>query len=171
MCRFLCLQGLLIFQCLVIGCSYVSTSSYLEHIETIRIASVQIEDGDISYDTASDRPYDEILQEKLIERITRKRRKGNDAELELAVIDYDLRPISFGPTNEPEEFRMSLQVDYKFTDRVHNKIIDRNDSYFQVYDFFVVPGRDEEPKTRAQAQAQIMQELVDDVFSLLAEQW
>ena len=162
---------LLISTCLIVGCGYVSTSSYLEHIKTIRIASVQIEDADITYDTRSDRPYDEVLQEKLIERFTRKWRNGNDAELELTIMDYDLRPIEYGPTNEPEEFRMSLQVDYKFTDRVQNKIINQNDSYFQVYDFYVVSGRDEEPKTREQAQAKIMQELVDDLFSLLAEQW
>ena len=66
---------------------------------------------------------------------------------------------------------MSLQVDYRFIDRVNNKIIDQDDSYFQVYDFFIVSGRDEEPKTVQQARTEIFDELVGDLFQLLAEQW
>ncbi len=162
---------LLIFTCHVFGCGYVSTSSYLEHIKTVQIAPVQIEDSDITYDVQSDRPYDEILQEKLTERFTRKWRDGNDAVLEVTIIDYDLREVDFGATNQAEKLRMSLQVDYRFTDRVNNKIIDQDDSYFQVYDFFIVAGRDEEPKTVQQARTEIFKELVDDLFQQLAEQW
>ena len=161
----------LILMCFVLGCGYVSTSSYLEHIKTVQVAPVQIEDSDITYDIASDRPYDEILQEKLTERFTRKWRDGDDAMLEVTIIDYDLREIDFGATNQPEKLRMSLQVDYRFTDRVNKKIIDRDDSYFQVYDFFIVSGRDEEPKTVPQARTEIFRELVDDLFQQLAEQW
>ena len=160
-----------VLMCLVLGCGYVSTSSYLEHIKTVQIAPVQIEDSDITYDIQSDRPYDEILQEKLTERFTRKWRDGNDAVLEVRILDYDLREVDFGATNQAEKLRMSLQVDYRFLDRVNNKIIDQDESYFQVFDFFIVSGRDEEPRTVLQARAEIIDELVDDLFQLLAEQW
>lgn len=164
-------SGSLILTCFVLGCGYVSTSSYLEHIKTVQIAPVQIEDSDITYDVQSDRPYDEILQEKLTRRFTRKWRTGNDALLEVTVLDYDLREIDFGATNQAEKLRMSLQVDYRFTDRVNNKIIDQDDSYFQVFDFFIVSGRDEEPKSVQQARTEIFDEFVDDIFQQLAEQW
>ncbi|MDE0298210.1 MAG: LptE family protein [Candidatus Poribacteria bacterium] len=160
-----------ILMCLVLGCGYVSTSSYLEHIKTVQIAPVQIEDSDIVYDVQSDRPYDEILQEKLTKRFTRKWRDGNDALLEVRILDYDLREVDFGATNQAEKLRMSLQVDYRFLDRVNNKIIDQDDSYFQVLDFFVVSGRDEEPKSVQQARTEIFDEFVDDLFQQLAEQW
>lgn len=161
----------LILMCFLLGCGYVSTSAYLEHIKTVQIAPVQIEDSDITYDVQSDRPYDEILQEKLTERFTRKWKDGNDALLEVTIVDYDLREIDFGATNQAEKLRMSLQVDYRFTDRVNKKIIDQDDSYFQVYDFFIVSGRDKEPKTVPQARTEIFRELVDDLFQQLAEQW
>ncbi len=165
------LRCLPILMCLVHGCGYVSTSSYLEHIKTVQIAPVQIEDSDITYDVQSDRPYDEILQEKLTERFTRKWRDGNDAVLEITILDYDLREIDFGATNQPEKLRMSLQVDYRFSDRINNKIIDQDDSYFQVFDFFIVSGRDEEPMSVQQARTEIFDEFVDDLFQQLAEQW
>ena len=56
------LRCLPILMCLVYGCGYVSTSSYLEHIKTVQIAPVQIEDSDITYDVQSDRPYDEFFK-------------------------------------------------------------------------------------------------------------
>ena len=164
-------RGLLILTCFVLGCGYVSTSSYLEHIKTVQIAPVQIEDSDITYDIQSDRPYDEVLQEKLTKRFTRKWRTGNDALLEVTILDYDLREIDFGATNQAEKLRMSLQVDYRFIDRVNDKIIDQDDSYFQVFDFFIVSGRDEEPRTVLQARTEIFEEFVDDLFQQLAEQW
>ncbi len=164
-------RGLLILTWFVLGCGYVSTSSYLEHIKTVQIAPVQIEDSDITYDIQSDRPYDEVLQENLTKRFTRKWRTGNDALLEVTILDYDLREIDFGATNQAEKLRMSLQVDYRFIDRVNDKIIDQDDSYFQVFDFFIVSGRDEEPRTIPQARTEIFEELVDDLFQQLAEQW
>ena len=82
---------------LISGCGYVSKSEYLEHIDTIRIAPVEILDADFAYDNASQRPYDEVIHEKLTQRFNRKWRDGNDSEFTMRIQDYDLREQGYGP--------------------------------------------------------------------------
>jgi hypothetical protein len=154
----------------IAGCGYVSTSAYLEHIKTIRIAPVRIDDTDIAFDSVTQKPYDEIIREKLIEKFNQKWRDGNDAELDLAILDYRLEPLEFDASNRPTRFRMSLQIEYSFRDRVQNKVIDQRDNYLQIHDFYVVQGF-EPPETREEAKSRLIEELMDDLYSLLAEQW
>ena len=154
----------------VSGCGYVSTSDYLNHIETITISPIEIQDPDFTFDTAGN-PHDEVIREALIERFNRKWRDGNDSQLDMIILDYDLRPYRYDANNQPEQFRMSLEIEYEFRDRVQNKIIDQRDNYFQIHDFYVVQGQGEPPETREEAQKRLIQELVDDFYSTLAEQW
>ena len=167
---FVIIYGLLIFMCVIVGCGYVSTSSYLEHIKTIRISRINIQDTDIMFDTTSQQPYDEIITEKLIEKFNQKWRDGNDAELNLTILDYRLEPLDFDASNQPTQFRMSLEIEYEFIDRVQNKIIDKKDNYYQVHDFYVVQGF-EPPETREEAKTRLIEELTEDLYSQLAEQW
>ena len=76
---------------LISGCGYVSKSEYLEHINTIRIPPIEILDADFAYDETSQRGYDEVIHEKLIQRFNRKWRDGNDAEFTMRIQDYNLR--------------------------------------------------------------------------------
>ena len=71
---------LLIWLSVISGCGYVSKSEYLEHINTIRIPPIEILDADFAYDNTSQRPYDEVIHEKLTQRFNRKWRDGSDAE-------------------------------------------------------------------------------------------
>ena len=155
---------------LIMGCGYVSTSSYLEHIESIRIPTVEIQDPDIFYDEAS-RPYDEIIQEKLTQQFNRKWQDGNDSELTLKILDYNVREQEYGPNGEVEMVRMSLQVEYEFLDRVRDTVIAKTDNHFQIHDFYVVPNRAEPPETVAQARTRLIDELIKDLYNQLAEQW
>ena len=163
-------QGILILILGIWGCGYVSTSDYLSHIKSITISPIEIQDPDFTFDAAGN-PQDEAIREALIDRFNQKWRDGNDAQLDIIVLDYDLRPHRYDANNQPEQLRMSLEVEYEFRDRVQNKIIDRRDSYFQIHDFYVVSGQGEPPETLEEAQKRLIEELVDDFYSTLAEQW
>ena len=156
---------------LISGCGYVSKSEYLEHINTIRIAPVEILDADFSYDEASQRPYDEVIHEKLTQRFNRKWRDGNDSEFTMRIQDFDIREQGYGPQGEVEMIRMTLQIEYEFLDRVRNNMIAQTDNHLQVHDFYIVDGRAEPPETREEAERRIVDELVEDLYNQLAEQW
>ena len=156
---------------LIAGCGYVSKSEYLEHISTIRITPVEILDADFAYDNTSQRPYDEVIHEKLIQRFNRKWRDGNDAEFTMRIQDYNVREHGFGPNGEVELVRMTLQIEYQFIDRVRNQIIEESDNYLQVHDYYIVPNRAEPLETGEQARNLIVEELIEDLYNQLAEQW
>ena len=160
---------LLLSLSLIFGCGYVFKSASLEHINTIRIAPVEILDTDFAYDTASQRPYDEVIREKLTQRFNRKWRDGNDAELTMRIQDFDIREQGYGPQGEIEMIRMTLQIEYKFLDTVRNNMIAQNDNHRQVHDFYIVPDRAEPPETLEEAKVHIVDELVEDLYNQLAE--
>ncbi len=156
---------------LISGCGYVSKSEYLEHINTIRIAQVDILDADFAYDNASQRPYDEVIHEKLTQRFNRKWRDGNDSELTIRIQDFDLREQTYSPQGQPEMLRMTLQIEYEFFDRIRNDMIAQADNHLQVHDFYIIPNGPEPMETREEAERRIVEELVEDLYTQLAEQW
>jgi hypothetical protein len=162
--------GVLLAWGVIAGCGYVSTSDYLNHIKTVTILPVKVEDPDFMMD-ASGNPRDETIREALIQRFNQKWRDGGDSQLDLIIRDYDHRPIEYNVNNQPERFRMLLELEYEFVDRVRNKVIDSKDNYVQIHDYYIVADRGEPPETREEAQAKLIQELVDDLYSSLAEQW
>ena len=160
---------LLLSLSLISGCGYVFKSASLEHINTIRIAPVEILDPDFAYDTASERPYDEVIREKLTQRFNRKWQDGNDAEFTMRIQDFDIREHSYGPQGNVEMVRMTLQVEYKFLDRIRNNMIAQTDNHLQVHDFYIVDGRAEPPETREEAERHLVDELVENLYNQLAE--
>ena len=161
----------LCFLCCASGCGYVSTTDYLNHIESITVSPVVIEDPDFTYQRSTGRLYDEIVRESIIGNFEKKWQDGNDSQLDIVVVDYDLVPINYNANNQPTQLRMKLTIDYIFTDRIRNKVIDRQDNYIQIYEFYIVQGRGEPPETIAEAREKLIQELSDDFYSMLAEQW
>ena len=156
---------------LMSGCGYVSKSEYLEHINTIRITPVEILDADFAYDNASQRPYDEVIHEKLTQRFNRKWRDGNDAEFTMRIQDFDIRERDYGPQGQVEMLRMTLQVEYEFLDRVRNNMIAQTDNHLQVHDYYVIPDGPEPMESREEAERRLVDELVEDLYNQLAEQW
>ena len=156
---------------LMSGCGYVSKSEYLEHIDTIRIAPVEIFDADFAYDNASQRPYAEVIHEKLTQRFNRKWRDGNDAEFTIRIQDFDIRVQDYGPQGQEEMLRMTLQIEYEFLDRVRNDMIAQTDNHLQVHDYYIIPDGPEPMETRAEAERRLVDELVEDLYNQLAEQW
>ena len=166
----LCFSFLALFS-VIAGCGYVSTSSYLEHIRTIRIEPIEIDDPDFTYDNVSQRPYDEVVREKMIQRFNRKWSDGNDAKFTLRIQNYDIKEHGFGPSGNVELLRMSLQVEYEFVDNVRNNMIAKTDNHVQIHDFYVVENRGEPRETVDQAKTLIIDELIEDLYNQLAEQW
>ncbi len=156
---------------LIVGCGYVSTSSYLEHIRTINIPPITIDDPDFFYDNVSQRPFDEVIHEKVIQRFNRKWSDGNDSELTIRIQDYDIKEHGYGPSGNVEMLRMSLQVEYQFIDKVRNNRIAQTDNHIQIHDFYRVENRGEPPETLDQAKNLIVEELIEDLYNQLAEQW
>lgn len=166
----LCFSFLASFS-MIVGCGYVSTSSYLEHIKTINIPPIEILDADFFYDEVSQRPFDEVIHEKLTQRFNRKWNDGNDSELTIRIQDYHIKEHGFGPSGNVEMLRMSLQVEYQFIDKVRNNRIAQTDNHIQIHDFYRVENRGEPPETLEQAKNLIVEELIEDLYNQLAEQW
>ena len=145
---------------LIFGCS-----KSLQHISTISIAPIEIRDPDFAYDNASQRPYREVIREKLTERFKSKWQSGSDAELIIRINDYQLKPHGFGSNGNVETVRMTLQIEYRFIDKIRNKTIEKNDNYIQIHDFYIVPGRTEPMRTSEQARSLIVAELVQDLYA------
>ena len=160
---------LLLSLSLISGCGYVFKSASLEHINTIRIAPVEILDPDFAYDTVSQRPYDEVIREKLTQRFNQKWRDGNDAEFTMRIQDFDIREQGYGPQGEVEMVRMTLRVEYKFLDRIRNNIIAQTDNHLQIHDFYIVSGRAEPPETLEEAKVHIVDAMVEDLYNQLAK--
>ena len=168
--RFLCALGpspvvstLLLAGCLVSGCGYHSISNYLPHIESIRIPRIG------NY-TVLDEVGDELTT-KLQDRFRLKWNAGNDAVLELDVHDYWIEPRSFDVNSLPEQYRMSIQIDYTMVDNVKHRVIaSAQDEEFH-RDFYVVSGRGEEPEDEETARTNLFDDLVDSLYYALAEQW
>lgn len=153
------------------GCGYVSTSSYLEHIRSINIPPIDIQDPDFAYDEVSQRPFDEVIHEKLTQRFNRKWNDGNDSELTILIQNYDIKEQGYGPSGNVEMLRMTLQVEYRFLDKVRDNLITQTNNHLQIHDFYIVENRGEPPETLDQAKNLIVEELIEDLYNQLAEQW
>ena len=148
-----------------LSCGYKSKSDYLEHIDTITIPLVTVEDPDVELN------FDERLTTALRTKFTSKWREGGDAILTLTVKGYDFDVIDVDANNQPERLRMFLKMDYTFKDNKKNKIVNSKQDYIQSHDYFIVSGRGEEPETKAVATEKLIEELCDTLYSRLAEQW
>jgi len=148
-----------------LSCGYFSTSNYLPHIDTINIPLVTVETPEVEIG------FDEQVTEALRDKFRSKWQEGGDSALTMTIKDYRIGPISFDANNQPEQFRMRLFLDYNFYDNKKNKIIDSKKDYVHTHDFFIVAVRGEEPETREKATEELIDELCDDLYSSLAEQW
>jgi hypothetical protein len=150
---------------LILSCGYYSTSNYLPHIDTINIPLVTVETPEV------DIGFDEQVTQALRDKFRSKWQEGGDSTLTMTVKDYRIEPISFDANNQPEQFRMRLFLDYTFYDNQKNKIIESERDYVQTHDFYIVNVTGEEPETKEVATQELIEELSDELYNSLAEQW
>ena len=148
-----------------VGCGYQSPalSSYLKHIETIRIPPVVNQ-------TASFELGDEMTTE-LQSRFRSKWRAGDDSTLLLTALDYEIRARTYDVNNLPEQYRMSISVQYEFIDNVKRKLIKKENGFQYHRDFYAVEGAPEPMESEEQARAKLIDEIARALYSQLAEQW
>ena len=89
----------------------------------------------------------------------------------MRIQDFDLREQDYGPQGQVEMLRMTLQIEYQFFDRIRNIMIAQADNHLQVHDYYIVPNRAEPMESREEAERRIVEELVEDLYTQLAEQW
>jgi hypothetical protein len=145
------------------GCGYVTKSDYLPHIKSIYIMPVENQ-SPLFED-------DEAVTEELRREFRRKWVTGGDSTLRVTIKEFRIEPISFDANNFPEQYRMTLVIDYIFEDNVKKRIIESRRDYVQSHEFYVVQGRGSEPETEEEAKAKLIEELARDLYSNLAEQW
>ncbi len=154
---------IVVLVCLGTGCGYHSISNYLPHISSIRIPPVE------NYTNRAE--IGDELTAKLQERFRVKWNAGTDSGLQLNVLDYWIEPRRFDVNNQPEQYRMSVRVDYRMVDNVENRVIaSQKDEEFH-RDFYVISGRGEEPETEEEARDLLFDDMVDTLYYGLAEQW
>jgi hypothetical protein len=164
-------KNLIIIFCLlplafsILSCGYFSTSNYLPHIATINIPLVTVETPEVEIG------FDEQVTQALRDKFRSKWQEGGDSVLTMTIKDYRIDPISFDANNQPEKFRMRLFLDYSFYDNKKSKIVESKKDYVQIHDFFVVNVTGEEPETKEVATEKLIEELCDDLYNGLAEQW
>ncbi|MCD6505440.1 LptE family protein [Candidatus Poribacteria bacterium] len=147
----------------LLGCGYVTKSNYLPHIKSIYIMPVENQ-SPLFED-------EEALTEALRREFRKKWGPGGDSTLKVTIKEFKVEPISFDVNNFPEQYRMTLVIDYTFEDNVKKRIIDSKQDYVESHDFYVVQGRGVEPETEEEAKAKLIEELARDLYNNLAEQW
>ncbi|MEO2006018.1 MAG: LPS assembly lipoprotein LptE [Candidatus Poribacteria bacterium] len=147
----------------VTGCGYHSISSYLDHIDTIRIPRVR------NQTTLFE--LEEELTGELLRQFGVQWNDGNDSLLAVSIFDYTIDPLRYDINNLPEQYRMSLRVSYEFHDNVRNRLIASEDEYDFYRDFYVVTGRGEAPEDELTARANLLDELVQSLYNKLATRW
>ena len=157
--------SLLLAAAVCAGCGYQSPalSSYLKHIRTIRIPPIVNQ-------TASFELGDEMTDE-LQTRFGSKWNSGDDSTLLLTALDYEIRARTFDVNNLPEQYRMSISVQYEFIDNVKRKVIAKEDGFQYHRDFYAVQGAPEPMETEEEARAKLIDEIARNLYSQLAEQW
>jgi hypothetical protein len=145
------------------GCGYVSVSSYLEHIRSVQIPPV------VNQTVVFE--LEQELTDALITRFTRSWSRGSDSTLLVTVHDYGYRPIRYDVNNFPEQYRMTVLIDYEFRDNVRGRVLHRRTDYAFDHDFYVVAGRGETPEDEPTARKRLVEDLADELYHTLAEEW
>ena len=131
---------------LLIGCGYVSTSSYLEHIRTLTIPRITIDEI-----TTTEIPEPTEFEDQLTTTVRRKFaakwKDGSDALLTIRIKDFLIKPIALDANNNPEQLRMSPILHYIVVDRGTNKVIESRERYVQVHGLDHVDNASEPPET------------------------
>lgn len=147
----------------LVACGYVSTSEYLSHIKTINIPMAT--NRTVEYGLEGE------VTKSITDRFRRRWGEGNDLMFTITITDFKPEPIKFDTNNFPEQYSYMIKLDYTLEDRVQNKVISDKEGYVQRHNFYVVQGRGEEPETEKIAREKLLEELAEQLYSDLAEQW
>jgi len=152
----------LLFVC---GCGYISRSKGFEHIDSVSISPIINETVEYGLE---DELSDAIRQE-----FSRRSSwsEGTDSVFTGTIKTYEILPISLDQNNQPEQYRLVMEMRFVFEDLKRNKILQNESNYQKFYDFYTVPDRAEPPETLAEAKENLIKEVSEEIVGSIIDEW
>jgi len=148
---------------LVWGCGYSSRSERLGHIDSVTVSPIANET--VEYGLEDD------LLEAIRQEFSRHWGEGTDSVFTGTIKTYEILPISLDQNNQPEQYRLVMEMSFVFEDLKRNKILRNEKNYETIHDFYVVPDRGEPPETLEEAKQKLAEEAAEEIVNSIVEEW
>jgi hypothetical protein len=145
------------------GCGYVTRSESLKHIDSVTISPIANESREYR--------IEEELGDSIKQEFFRRWSEGSDSIFNATIRNYEVLPLTLGQSNQPEQYRILLDISFVFQDLKRNKIIRDEKNYQKYYDFYVVSGRGKPPEDLKTAKANLIRETAQDIVNSILEEW
>ena len=172
-CRVICMSRIgnmllhailvLSFVQLVWGCGYSSRSERLGHIDSVTVSPIANET--VEYGLEDD------LLEAIRQEFSRHWGEGTDSVFTGTIKIYEILPISLDQNNQPEQYRLAMEMSFVFEDLKRSKILRNEKNYEVIHDFYVVPDRGEPPETLEEAKQNLAEEAAEEIVNSIVEEW
>lgn len=159
-----CLILALSFIVFTLGCGYKTRSDLLGHIKSVTVSP-------IVNDTVEYGLEDDLADAIRLEFANRQWREGTDSIFTGNIKMYEVLVISLDQNNQPEQYRLVIQMSFVFEDLKRNKILRNESNYEKIHDFYVVSDRGEPTETLREAKDKLIKELSEDLVSSIVEEW
>jgi hypothetical protein len=145
------------------GCGYRSRSDLLRHIDSVTVSPIANET--VEYGLEDD------LADAIRQEFSRHWGEGTDSVFTGAIKMYEILPISLDQNNQPEQYRLVMEMSFVFEDLKRNKVLQNEKNYEKIHDFYVVSDRGEPPETLKEAKQKLIEEAAEDIVSSIVEEW
>ena len=147
------------------GCGYRSRSDLLGHINSVTVSPIANET--VEYGLEDD------LADAIKQEFSRRSSwgEGTDAIFTGSIKIYEILAISLDQNNQPEQYRLVLQMSFVFEDLKRNKVLQNEKNYEKLHDFYVVADRGEPLETLREAKQKLVEEAAEDIVSNIVEEW
>lgn len=151
------------FILLVWGCGYSSRSEKLGHIDSVTVSPIANETVEYGFE-------DDLLT-AIRQEFSRHWGEGTDSVFTGAIKTYEILAISLDQNNQPEQYRLVMEMSFVFEDLKRNKILRNEKNYETIHDFYVVPDRGEPPETLEEAKQKFAEEAAEEIVNSIVEEW
>ena len=147
------------------GCGYKSRSESLSHLNSVTISPIANETVEYGLE-------DELVESLKTEFSQQSNwSEGTDSVFTGTVKFYQVFAISLDQNNQPEQYRMMLEMIFVFEDLKRSKVLKNEKNYQKIHDFYVVPDRGEPPETPKEARQKLVDEVSEDIVSSIVKEW
>ena len=155
----------MLFAIFIWGCGYRSRSDLLGHINSVTVSPIANET--VEYGLEDD------LADAIRQEFSRRSGwgEGTDSVFTGSIRRYRLLIISLDQNNQPEQYRLVLEMSFVFEDLKRNKVLLNEKNYEKLHDFYVVPDRGEPPETLKEAKQKLIEEVAEEIVSNIVEEW
>jgi len=159
----ICILLVLLFVAFSWGCGYRSRSDLLKHIDSVTISPIANETVEYG--------FEDDLADGIRQEFSKHWGEGTDSVFTGSIKEYEVIPISLDQNNQPEQYRIFVQMSFLFEDLKRNKVLRNEKNYEKVHDFYVVADRGEPPETLKEAKQKLVEEVAEDIVSSIVEEW